>query len=51
MNKERRNEREAKGIVEKVLGVELEHSDKDGGVDYRSTDGHAAGHSATAMRR
>lgn len=42
MNKERHNELEAKGIVEKVLGVELEHADRYGGVDYRSPDGHHA---------
>ncbi len=42
MNKERTNEREARKIVEKVLRLELEHSDKEGGVDYRSIDGHHA---------
>lgn len=42
MNKERRDERDAKAIVEKTLEIELEHADKEGGVDYRSTDGRHA---------
>lgn len=42
MNKERRDEREAKRIVENVLGVALEHADKHGGVDYLSADGRHA---------
>jgi hypothetical protein len=42
MNKERRDERYAKAIVEKTLKIELEHADKEGGVDYRSTDGRHA---------
>ncbi len=39
MNKERDDEREAKRIVAKTLGITLDHADKHGGVDYRSTDG------------
>lgn len=42
MNKERPDEREAKEIVVKSLGVELDHADKHGGVDYRSPDGRHA---------
>jgi len=42
MNKERTNELEARKIVEEVLGLELKHTDKEGGVDYRSTDGRHA---------
>lgn len=42
MNQERPNERRAKEIVEKTLGVTLEHADKNGGVDYRSADGSIA---------
>lgn len=42
MNKERSDEREAKEIVEKIVGVRLEHADKTGGVDYRSADGRHA---------
>lgn len=42
MNKERPDELDAKSIVEIVLGIELEHADKDGGVDYLSTDGRHA---------
>lgn len=38
MNVERPEELEAKLIVERVLGIELEHSDKNGGVDYLSLD-------------
>ncbi len=39
MNKEHHDEREAKLVVERVLGIELRHADKDGGVDYLSSDG------------
>ncbi len=42
MNKERRDERQAKKIVERALGIHLEHADKEGGVDYLSTDGRHA---------
>ncbi len=42
MNKERDDEREARRIVEKVLGIALVHADRNGGVDYRSTDGRHA---------
>jgi len=42
MNKERRDEREAKRIVEEVAGVKLKHADHEGGVDYRSIDGRHA---------
>lgn len=42
MNKERDDEREARRVVERTLGVELEHADKRGGVDYRSLDGRHA---------
>lgn len=43
MNKERPDETDAKSIIEKVLGLELEHADHTGGVDYLSSDGrHAA---------
>ncbi|WP_341946311.1 hypothetical protein [Microbacterium sp. LWH11-1.2] len=34
MNQERPNERRAKKAVEKMLGVTLDHADKNGGVDY-----------------
>lgn len=36
MNKERNDEREAKGIVESALDIELWHADENGGVDYVS---------------
>lgn len=39
MNQERPNERRAKKIVEKVLGVTLDHADKNGGADYLTPDG------------
>jgi hypothetical protein len=39
MNQERQNEAAAKQIVERVLGIQLEHADTHGGVDYMSTDG------------
>ena len=39
VNKERPNERRAKKVVEKVLGVTLDHADKNGGVDYLSPGG------------
>lgn len=42
MNTERANEKDAKRIVQATLGVELEHADKVGGVDYRSADGRMA---------
>ncbi len=42
MNQERPNERVAKEIVERALGVQLEHHDTHGGVDYLSTDGTVA---------
>ncbi|MFF3038906.1 hypothetical protein [Arthrobacter citreus] len=42
MNKERSDERAAKAIVENVIGIELEHADKGGGVDYCSADGRHA---------
>lgn len=42
MNKERPDESEAKQFVQKVLGLQLEHADKNGGVDYRSRDGRHA---------
>ncbi|MCW3768228.1 MULTISPECIES: hypothetical protein [Paenarthrobacter] len=38
MNKENPEEIAAKKIVERVLGIQLEHADKTGGVDYRSED-------------
>ena len=38
MNQERSEERDAKLIVERVMGVQLEHADTNGGVDYLSTD-------------
>ena len=38
MNTERPNEKDAKRIVETMLGVELDHADGNGGVDYRSSD-------------
>jgi hypothetical protein len=42
MNQERPNEADAKQIVERVMGVELEHADTRGGVDYLSPDGTVA---------
>lgn len=39
MNRERPEEQAAKPLLEAVLGVELEHADTNGGVDYRSVDG------------
>ena len=42
VNQERPNERRAKQIVEKVLGVTLEHADTNGGADYLSPDGTVA---------
>ena len=39
MNKERPEERVAKAIIERELGVALEHADKNGGADYRSLEG------------
>ena len=42
MNQERPNERRAKGIVERESGILFDHSDKNGGADYRSPDGSIA---------
>lgn len=42
MNQERPDETRAKRIVEQVLGISLDHADKNGGVDYLSPDGSAA---------
>ncbi|MEV7875550.1 hypothetical protein [Microbacterium sp. NPDC089188] len=42
MNAERPNERAAKEIVEHSLGIQLEHHDTHGGVDYLSADGTVA---------
>ena len=42
MNQERQDEAIAKRIVERVLGIQLEHADTHGGVDYISTDGTVA---------
>lgn len=42
MNQERRDERDAASVVERVLGVVLIHADTNGGVDYRSPDRHDA---------
>lgn len=42
MNQERPNEAIAKQIVERVMGIQLEHADTRGGVDYVSIDGAAA---------
>ena len=39
MNQERPNEAIAKQIVENMMGVQLEHADTHGGVDYLSSDG------------
>ena len=39
MNQERPDEAIAKQIVERVVGIRLEHADTHGGVDYISTDG------------
>lgn len=38
MNKERPEERDAKNVLEGVMGVELEHADNVGGVDHRLAD-------------
>ncbi|MEJ1116749.1 hypothetical protein WBN73_20790 [Paenarthrobacter sp. CCNWLY172] len=38
MNRERNDEDAARKIVEKVLGIPLEHADVNGGVDYLSND-------------
>lgn len=38
MNRERRDERDAASVVERLLGVVLIHADTNGGVDYRSPD-------------
>lgn len=42
MNQERPNERRAKEIVEREVGISLDHSDRNGGADYRSLDGSIA---------
>ncbi|MBG6218606.1 hypothetical protein IWX75_003093 [Arthrobacter sp. CAN_A6] len=42
MNQERPNEAIAKQIVERVMGIQLEHADTIGGVDYISIDGTVA---------
>ncbi len=42
MNTERNDERDAKRVVERLLGISLEHADTHGGVDYRSADGSVA---------
>lgn len=42
MNREGPDEIDAKRVVQRVLGIQLEHADKYGGVDYRSLDGHIA---------
>lgn len=42
MNQERPNEAAAKDIVERATGVDLEHADTHGGVDYLSPDGTVA---------
>jgi hypothetical protein len=39
---ERANELDAKQIVEMRLDIELEHADKTGGVDYKTTEGQVA---------
>lgn len=39
MNQERSDERAAKMILEEIVGVQLEHADTNGGVDYVSVDG------------
>ncbi|SEQ26637.1 hypothetical protein [Arthrobacter sp. OV608] len=39
MNQERPNEAIAKQIVERVLGIQLEHANSHGGVDYLAADG------------
>ncbi|MGX5695719.1 hypothetical protein ACWKWP_05920 [Agromyces soli] len=38
MNQERPDERRAKRIIMRELGISLDHADKNGGVDYRSPD-------------
>lgn len=48
MNQERPNEAAAKRIVERVMGIRLEHADKHGGVDYISPD-HTVALEVTAM--
>lgn len=42
MNRESADEIDAKQFVERILGIVLEHADKNGGVDYLSTDGQIA---------
>ncbi|KRF03232.1 hypothetical protein ASH00_15720 [Arthrobacter sp. Soil782] len=42
MNQERPDETIAKQIVEQVMGIQLEHADTHGGVDYKSSAGDVA---------
>jgi hypothetical protein len=42
VNYERKDERDAKGVVERALQISLDHFDTHGGVDYRSSDGSVA---------
>ncbi|HRQ01083.1 MAG TPA: hypothetical protein PK781_11630 [Terrimesophilobacter sp.] len=42
MNRESADEIDAKHFVERMLGIVLEHADKNGGVDYLSADGRIA---------
>ncbi len=42
MNQERPNEKRAKRLVEQVMGIQLQHHDTHGGVDYLSSDGNVA---------
>lgn len=42
MNRESPDEIDAKEIVERILGIVLEHADKNGGVDYLSPDAQVA---------
>lgn len=42
MNQERPNEAHAKRIVEQVMGIQLDHADTHGGVDYLTPDGTVA---------
>lgn len=42
MNQERPNEAIARQIVERAMGIQLEHADTHGGVDYLSPDGTVA---------
>lgn len=42
MNRQRPNEVDARQIVERLMGIQLEHADIHGGVDYKSKDGTVA---------